>query len=258
MELRRVDPRILKQNPHNPRNIQPGEMSDATLAASISAVGILQPPAVTEKNGELTIAYGARRVRIAIAIGLPEIDVLVKEPDDHDHMRAVSENVVRAPMASVDLWRAIESLASENWTEEAIASALGHSRPPDPQAASARDRPPRHSRPDRRGRHAERTGTADASPRRRARIRLPCGRSSSPGRARALVWWQMSPSAAEDALLRQRRQIRRGRARGLRHRLAGRSFRRGRTRTIASRSTARPSSPPSAHGSTRTCPRTAP
>src|SRR5208337_1865624 len=124
MELRRVDPRILKQNPHNPRSIQPGEMSDATLAASISAVGILQPPAVTEKNSELTIAYGARRVRIAIATGLPEIDVLVKEPDDHDHMRAVSENVVRAPMASVDLWRAIESLASENWTEEAIASAL--------------------------------------------------------------------------------------------------------------------------------------
>ena len=124
MELRRVDPRILKKNPRNPRNIQPGEMSDAALAANISAIGILQPPAVTEKNGELTIAYGARRVRIAIAIGLPEIDVLVKDPDDHDHMRAVSENVVRAPMATVDLWRAIESLASENWTEEAIASAL--------------------------------------------------------------------------------------------------------------------------------------
>ena len=124
MELRRVDPRILKHNPHNPRNIQPGEMSDAALSASISAIGMLQPPAVTEKNGELTIAYGERRVRIAIAIGLPEIDVLVKDPDDHDHMRAVSENVVRAPMATVDLWRAIESLASENWTEEAIASAL--------------------------------------------------------------------------------------------------------------------------------------
>jgi ParB family transcriptional regulator, chromosome partitioning protein len=124
MELRRVDPRCLKKNPRNPRNIQPGEMSDAALAANISAIGILQPPAVTEKNGELTIAYGARRVRIAIAIGLPEIDVLVKESDDRDHMRAVSENVVRAPMATVDLWRAIESLASENWTEEAIASAL--------------------------------------------------------------------------------------------------------------------------------------
>ena len=124
MELRRVDPRCLKQNPRNPRKIQPGEMSDAALAASIGAIGILQPPVVSERNGELTIAYGARRVRIAIAIGLPEIDVLVKDPDDHDHMRSVSENVVRAPVASVDLWRSIESLASENWTEEAIASAL--------------------------------------------------------------------------------------------------------------------------------------
>ncbi len=124
MELRRVDPRCLTKNPGNPRKIQPGEMSDAALAASIGAIGILQPPVVTEQHGELTIAYGERRVRIAIAIGLPEIDVLVKDPDDHDHMRAVSENVVRAPMSTVDLWRSIESLASENWTEEAIASAL--------------------------------------------------------------------------------------------------------------------------------------
>jgi len=124
MELRRVDPRIIKANPGNPRKIQPGDMSDATLAASIQAVGILQPPAVTEKNGELTVAYGARRLRTAIKLGLPEIDVLVKDPDDHDQMRAVSENVVRAPMATVDLWRSIESLAAENWTEEAIASAL--------------------------------------------------------------------------------------------------------------------------------------
>jgi ParB family chromosome partitioning protein len=124
MELRRVDPRTLKQNTANPRKIQPGEMPDAALAASIKAVGILQPPAVTEQDGELTIAYGARRVRIAIALGLDEIDVLVKNPDDRDRMRALSENVVRAPIATVDLWRAIESLASENWTEEAIASAL--------------------------------------------------------------------------------------------------------------------------------------
>jgi ParB family transcriptional regulator, chromosome partitioning protein len=124
MELRRVDPRALKKSPSNPRKIQPGEMSDATLAASIKAVGILQPPTVSEKDGALTIVYGARRVRLAIDTGLQEIDVLVKDPDEDDHMRAVSENVVRAPMATVDLWRAIESLASENWTEEAIGAAL--------------------------------------------------------------------------------------------------------------------------------------
>jgi ParB family transcriptional regulator, chromosome partitioning protein len=124
MKLLRVDPRALKKNPGNPRKIQPGEMSDATLAASIRAVGILQPPTVSEKDGALTIVYGARRVRLAIDTGLQEIDVLVKDPGEDDHMRSVSENVVRAPMASVDLWRAIESLAAENWTEEAIAAAL--------------------------------------------------------------------------------------------------------------------------------------
>jgi ParB family transcriptional regulator, chromosome partitioning protein len=124
MELRRVDPRSLKHNQNNPRRIQPGELSDAALTASIKAIGILQPPAVTEQDGELTIAYGARRVRMAIRLDLDEIDVLMKDPDDQDLMRAVSENVVRAPMATVDLWRSIESLACENWTEEAIASAL--------------------------------------------------------------------------------------------------------------------------------------
>ena len=124
MELRRVDPKILKQNPGNPRRIQPGEMPDAALAASIRAIGILQPPAVTEQDSELTIAYGARRVKLTIALGVEEIHVLVKDADESDRMRALSENVVRAPMATVDLWRAIESLVSENWTEEAIAGAL--------------------------------------------------------------------------------------------------------------------------------------
>ena len=124
MELRRVDPVTLKINPRNPRKIQPGEMSDDALAASIQLIGILQPPVASDKDGELELVFGERRVKTAIKVGLPEIDVLVKDPDDKDNMRAVSENVIRAPMATVDLWRGIESLASEGWTEEAIASAF--------------------------------------------------------------------------------------------------------------------------------------
>ena len=100
-------------------------MSDAALAASIKVVGILQPP---DRHREETASSRSSTAPGGSAspyrLGLPEIDVLVKDPDDHDQMRAVSENVVRAPMATVDLWRSIESLASENWTEEAIASAL--------------------------------------------------------------------------------------------------------------------------------------
>jgi ParB family chromosome partitioning protein len=124
MELRRVDPRTLQKNPGNPRKIQPGEMSDAAMKASIKVLGVIQPPTVSEKDGALTIVYGDRRVRFAIELGLTEINVLVKDPDDKDQMRAVSENVIRAPMNTVGLWRSIESLAVENWTEDAIAAAL--------------------------------------------------------------------------------------------------------------------------------------
>ena len=76
MELRRVDPRILKANAHNPRKIQPGELSDAALAASIKAVGILQPPAATEKNGELRLRHQARAAssRKRFGAGMSSID----------------------------------------------------------------------------------------------------------------------------------------------------------------------------------------
>ena len=50
--------------------------------------------------------------------------ILVKPADPLDDMRAVAENVVRAPMSPVDLWRSIEDLASKSWTEEAIATAF--------------------------------------------------------------------------------------------------------------------------------------
>jgi ParB-like chromosome segregation protein Spo0J len=41
---------------------------------------------VSEKDGDLTIVYGSRRVRFATELGLTEIDVLVKDPDEKDQM----------------------------------------------------------------------------------------------------------------------------------------------------------------------------
>ena len=54
-------------------------------------------------------------------------------------MRSVAENLIRASMTSVDIWRAIETLEAQGWNEQAIADALalaGPHRPP-PQAAGA-------------------------------------------------------------------------------------------------------------------------
>ena len=50
MELRTVDPRSLIENPDNPRRKAPPDQADLQMAASIRAVGVLQPPVVREKR----------------------------------------------------------------------------------------------------------------------------------------------------------------------------------------------------------------
>jgi ParB/RepB/Spo0J family partition protein len=124
-ELRSVDPRTLHFNPNNPRRTPPPPAMDEQLLASIRAVGIIQPPFVITKDDGLMIVVGNRRVRAAIKAELPVIDVLVCDADEAaDAMRAVAENLIRASMSSVDIWRAIERLEAQGWNEQAIADAL--------------------------------------------------------------------------------------------------------------------------------------
>ena len=124
-ELRSVDPRTLQPNPNNPRRTPPPPAMDEQLVASIKAVGIIQPPCVTQKEDGLTIVVGNRRVKAAIAAELPAIDVMVWDADEAaDAMRSVAENLIRASMSSVDIWRAIERLEAQGWNEQAIGDAL--------------------------------------------------------------------------------------------------------------------------------------
>jgi ParB family chromosome partitioning protein len=126
MELRYVDPRTLKDNPDNPRKVQPDPAYDEQLAANIREVGLIQPPLVREISGELVIRAGGRRKRCSIAAGLDVIPVLVMdtEADSADRMRAFAENLLRQGLATVDLWRAMQALAGDGWTDDAIATAL--------------------------------------------------------------------------------------------------------------------------------------
>jgi len=124
-ELRSVDPRTLQFNPNNPRRTPVPPAMDEQLVASIKAVGIIQPPSVTAKDDGLTIVVGNRRVKAAIAAELPAIDVMVWDADEAaDAMRSVAENLIRASMSSVDIWRAIERLEAQGWNEQAIGDAL--------------------------------------------------------------------------------------------------------------------------------------
>lgn len=124
-ELRKVCPLLLKPNPHNPRITPPPAAMEEQLLASIKAIGIIQPPIVVEKDGELVIKAGTRRVTAAIAAGFETIDVIVADGDEaNGPMESLSENLIRASMNSVDIWRGIDALEQRGWNEPAIADAL--------------------------------------------------------------------------------------------------------------------------------------
>ena len=128
MQIIKVDPRALKENPDRTRQTKTSPQADALLLATIKAVGIIQPPVVAPEVGGgngLVIDAGHRRVAQAIAAGLEEIEVLVDEAaNDNGAMRSMVENIAREALNPVDQWRAIERLIMLRWTEEAIAAAL--------------------------------------------------------------------------------------------------------------------------------------
>ncbi len=128
MQILKLDPRALKDNPDDTRRSKSSPQSDALLLATVKAVGIIQPPVVSPEvdggNGYI-IQAGHRRVKQAIAAGLEEIAVLVVEAaNDNGAMRSMVENIAREPLNPVDQWRGIERLVALGWTEEAIGVAL--------------------------------------------------------------------------------------------------------------------------------------
>lgn len=128
MQILKLDPRALKNNPDDARRSKSSPQADALLLATVKAVGIIQPPIVAPEtaggNGYI-IQAGHRRVAQAIAAGLEEIDIIVVDAaDDNGAMRSMIENVAREPLNPVDQWRGIERLVALGWTEEAIGVAL--------------------------------------------------------------------------------------------------------------------------------------
>ncbi|NEH49642.1 plasmid partitioning protein [Rhizobium leguminosarum] len=104
MQLMKVDPRALKDNPDNTRQSQSTPQADALLLATIKAVGVIQPPVIFAEAG----GNG----------------YVVEAANDNGAMRSMIENIAREPLNPVDQWRGIERLVALGWTEEAIAIAL--------------------------------------------------------------------------------------------------------------------------------------
>ena len=120
-----------------PNSFQPrsnfDEESMASLAASIKAVGLLQPVLVRELRDEgesYELIAGERRWRAARRAGLQTIPVLVQRADDVASLeQALVENLHRVDLNALEEAAAYQQLIDEfGLTHEQVASRMGRGR----------------------------------------------------------------------------------------------------------------------------------
>ena len=101
------------------------------LAASIEAVGVLQPIIVAPSGERFTIIAGERRYRASRLAGLDEIPAIVRDWDSQKRLEAaLIENLQRDDLNPVEEAMGVRQLMDEaGLTQEKAAERLGKSRP---------------------------------------------------------------------------------------------------------------------------------
>jgi len=130
--LRVVPISHIRPNAYQPRS-HFDEESMAALAASIKAVGLLQPVLVRELQGEAEayeLIAGERRWRAARRAGLQTIPVLVQVADDVTSLeQALVENLHRVDLNALEEAAAYQQLIDEfGLTHEQVATRMGKGR----------------------------------------------------------------------------------------------------------------------------------
>jgi ParB family chromosome partitioning protein len=118
-------------NPRQPRQIF-DEEALAELAASIKAVGLLQPIVVRKIDGaHYQIVMGERRWRASQLAELDVVPAIVKETSDGDLLRdALIENLHRQQLNALEEAAAYQQLLDDfEATHEDLAKRIGRSRP---------------------------------------------------------------------------------------------------------------------------------
>jgi ParB family transcriptional regulator, chromosome partitioning protein len=118
-------------NPRQPRQTF-DEDALAELAASIDAVGLLQPVVVRRKApGQYELIMGERRWRACEIAGVDVIPAIVRETSDDDMLReALIENLHREQLNPLEEAAAYQQLLDDfSATHEEIARRVGRSRP---------------------------------------------------------------------------------------------------------------------------------
>lgn len=118
-------------NPRQPRTVF-DEDSLAELAASIEAVGLLQPVVVRRAGvGRYELIMGERRWRACQVAGIDVIPAIVRETSDDDMLRdALMENLHREQLNPLEEAAAYQQLLDDfSATHEELARRVGRSRP---------------------------------------------------------------------------------------------------------------------------------
>ncbi|MGI6620935.1 MAG: ParB/RepB/Spo0J family partition protein [Bacillota bacterium] len=128
-EILHVDPKAIKPNPYQPRQI----FDDAAieeLAASMVEHGIIQPLIVRRDGAEYQLVAGERRLRAALHAGLDKVPVVVKSLNDREAMElSLVENLQREDLGPLEEAEAYRRLSAEfGLTQEQISKRVGKSR----------------------------------------------------------------------------------------------------------------------------------
>ncbi len=118
-------------NPRQPRQVF-DEDALAELAASIEAVGLLQPVVVRKAApGRYELIMGERRWRACTMAGADVIPAIVRETSDDDLLRnALMENLHREQLNPLEEAAAYQQLLDDfEATHEELAQRIGRSRP---------------------------------------------------------------------------------------------------------------------------------
>jgi ParB family transcriptional regulator, chromosome partitioning protein len=118
-------------NPRQPRQVFDEEALEE-LAASIQAVGLLQPVVVRKvMPGHYELVMGERRWRACELAGLPQIPAIVRETPNDDMLRdALIENLHREQLNPLEEAAAYQQLLDDfSATHEELARKVGRSRP---------------------------------------------------------------------------------------------------------------------------------
>jgi ParB family chromosome partitioning protein len=128
--LREVPVGSIQPNPHQPRAYF-DEEALASLTASVSELGVLQPILVRElPNDRFELIAGERRWRAAKRAGLPSIPVVVRTVDEVLSLeQALVENLHREDLNPLEEAAAYQQLMEDfDLTQEQVAQKVGKSR----------------------------------------------------------------------------------------------------------------------------------